>query len=108
MACHITLLPQDCHKRETMGWGWQVLGKPLPLPLREKNLPGRPEKEQKWGGGALEVTGYQGRLGAQPRGGGFLPAWAGAGKGEEGEEGEGGIPACASRCSSHRTSRSTV
>ena len=33
-----------------MGWGWQVLGKPLPLPLREQNLPGRPEKEQKWGG----------------------------------------------------------
>ena len=58
MACHITLLPQDCHKRETMGWGWQVLGKPLPLPLREKNLPGRPEKEQKWGGGTISNKEY--------------------------------------------------
>ena len=58
-----------------MEWGWQVLGKPLPSPSGRATSQGGLRKNRS--GGAPEVTGYQGSLGSQPRGGGFLPAWAG-------------------------------
>lgn len=72
----------------------------MPLLLRQNHLPGRPEKE---GGGALgreQDQSTRAGLALGQGAGSYLPG----GAMERGE----GIPACASQCSSHRTSRSTA